>query len=179
MIYLASDDNYFILGAKAMFNSVHKDVTLIDVVREKELIDKMHFTGEDILLIVIEQADTITSLLTAARRHGAKVLLVMDNASDSIQSVLSKKMPLDDLLRLLETDMTYLDNLLFLTRQEIKVMRGLTFGKTPNGLAKEFNLSVKTICGHKVNALKKLGLNHLNARSIFIFDKIFQGLSAY
>lgn len=93
--------------------------------------------------------------------------------------MLHKKMPLDALLKLLEAEMTYLNDLLFLTRHEIRVMRGLTIGKTPHSLAKEFNLSIKTICSHKVNALKKLGLNHLNARSVLIFGKICRGLSAF
>lgn len=179
MIYLASDDRFFILGAKAVFDSANKDVTLIDVDRDKELSDKMSFTGEDILLIALEKTDAIPPLLAIARRHGTKVLLIMDNASDNVQSVLSKKMPLEALLPLLEADAAHLQDLLFLTRQEIKIMRALTTGKTPYNLAKELNLSVKTVCSHKVSALKKLGLNHLNARSVLLFSALCQGLTNF
>lgn len=179
MIYLTSDDSFFTLGVKEVFNSTKKDITLIDVARGKESLIKMSFTHEDILLIALEQADVITPLLATARKNGTKVLLIMDNASDNHQGVLSKKMPLDALLKFLDADMTYMNDLFFLTRQEIRVMRGLTIGKTQHSLAREFNLSVKTICCHKVNALRKLGLNHLNARSVLIFGKICRGLSTF
>jgi DNA-binding NarL/FixJ family response regulator len=187
MIYLVSDDSFFTLGAEAFFSTENKNVTVIDVNIEKERLSTLNFTGEDILLIAIEQADIITALLAIARMHGAKVLLVMDNASDKTlnninqwsQGVLAKKMPLNDLLNLLEADFTYLKDLSFLTRQEIKIMQELTTGKTPHNISRELNLSVKTICGHKVNALRKLGLNHLNARSVMIFGKICRGLSYF
>lgn len=183
MIYFASDDSFFALGAEAVFNSANKDVLLIYLDITKEAPGKIFFTSEDILLIAIEQTDIIIDLMITARRHGTKVWWVLDNVSDrettSIQSVLSKKMPLDALFPLLEANATHLQDLLFLTRQEEKKMRALTTGKTLYSLAKEFNLSIKTICSHKVNALKKLGLNHLNARSVLIFGKICRGLSAF
>lgn len=183
MIYLASDDSFFTLGAEAIFSAAYIGTTLIDANITKEALSKVIFNSNDILIIAIEQADIIIDLMVTARRLGAKVLLVMDNASDkaatSIPSVLSKKMPINALLPLLETGAAHLQDLLFLTRQEVKIMRGLTTGKTPYKLAKELNLSVKTICNHKANALKKLGLNHLNARAMLIFSKIHQGLSCF
>lgn len=187
MIYLASDDSFFTLGAEYFFSAENKKVTVVDVNIGKEKLSTINFTDEDILLIAIEQADVINTLLTVARTHDTKVLLVMDNASNNTlntssqwsQSVLCKKMPLKVLLELLEADFTYLKDLFFLTRQEIKIMRALTTGKTPYNLSRELNLSVKTICCHKVNALRKLGLNHLNARSLMIFDKICCGLAYF
>lgn len=175
------------MGVEYFFNSINKRIALIDINVEEESLRNITFTHEDILLIAIEQADIITALLATARMHGAKVMLVMDNVLDNTttninswsQGVLSKKMPLDTLLNLLEPDVAYLKDLLFLTRQEIKIMRGLSTGKTPINLAKELNLSIKTVCNHKINALKKLGLNHLNARSVVIFGKICRGLSAF
>lgn len=180
MIYLASDDSFFTLGTEATFSAAHIVVTQIDANVTKEALSKVIFNSKDILVIAIEQADIIIDLMATARRQDAKVLLVMDNASDSTfssihQGVLPKKMPLEALLPLLEGDETYLQNLQRLTRQEVKIMRELTTGKTPYYLAKELNLSVKTICSHKVSALKKLGLNHLNARSMIIFGKICRG----
>ncbi|MGL5389654.1 MAG: LuxR C-terminal-related transcriptional regulator [Serratia sp. (in: enterobacteria)] len=181
MIYLASDDSYFSLGVAAIFSAEKKGVTLVDVNLGKEALDKISFTSQDTLLIATEQADIITALLAVTHRHGTRVVLIMDYLFDitstSIhQGVLNKKMPCSAFFKFLENDFVYLQDLSFLTRQEIKIMRGLTTGKTPQNLSRELNLSVKTICGHKINALKKLGLSHLNARSVLLFGHICHGL---
>lgn len=187
MIYLISDDSYFTLGVEAILGSINNSLTPAYLNGEKEYIWKPEFTSDDILLIAVEHTEFISGLLEIARNHGTRILFIMDSIlDDSItspslwsQSILSKKMPLDTLPKLLECEFTYLKDLSFLTRSEIKVMKALTKGQTPYKIASELNLSVKTIFTHKVNALKKLGLNHLNARSVLIFGKVCQGLSYF
>ena len=185
MIYLASDDRYFILGVKAIFRSLNKSVTVIPLNEQGETVVLPELTSDDTLLLAVEQTHTLTQLLTLARCRRARALLLMDNASDRTlnnialwsQGVLSKKMPLDYLPELVGAGFAYLKDLSFLTAREMNIMGSLATGKTPAGISKELNISVKTIFSHKISALKKLGLNHLNARSLLIFSKICQGLA--
>ena len=185
MIYLASDDRYFILGVETIFCALNKIVTIISLNDEGETTDIPDLTCDDTLILAVEHTSTLTQLLTWARRNGTRTLLLMDNASQRTleninlwsQRVLSKKMPLDNLPQFVETGFAYLKDLSFLTAREINIMGSLATGKTPHRISRELNLSVKTIFSHKLSALKKLGLNHLNARSLLIFGKIFQGLA--
>ena len=185
MIYLACDDSYFTLGVITLFAAISKNVTIIDIAMDQVTVVIPHFNREDTLILAIERTDLLTKLLTSARKQGTRTLLIMDNASERTmenikqwsQGVLSKKMQLDTLPLFLDTNFAYLKDLSFLTRREIDIMGWLATGKTPYGISRELNLSVKTIFSHKLSALKKLGLSHLNARSLLIFSKIFQGLA--
>ncbi|MGL5389652.1 MAG: helix-turn-helix transcriptional regulator [Serratia sp. (in: enterobacteria)] len=185
MIYLASDDRYFILGVETLFCALKKPLTIIPLNEVGETVVIPALTHDDTLILAVEQTHTLTRLLTWARRHDARALLLMDNASertlDNItqwsQGVLSKKMPLVSLPLCVEAGNAHLKDLSFLTAREINIMGSLATGKTPYRISRELNLSVKTIFSHKLSALKKLGLNHLNARSVLIFGKIFQGLA--
>lgn len=185
MIYLVSDDHYFILGVEAIFRAQNKYVTIIPLNAVGKNLVTPELTRDDTLILAIERTDTLTCLLIWARRHGTQTLLLMDNASERdlenislrSQGVLSKKMSSDSLLQFVDTGLTYLKDLSFLTSREINVMGSLATGKTPYYISQELNLSVKTVFSHKVSALKKLGLSHLNARSLLIFSKIFQGLA--
>lgn len=185
MIYLASDDRYFILGVETIFYALNKNVTIISLNDEGETIVIPDLTRDDTLILAVERSNTLTQLLIWARRNGTRILLLMDNVSERTQEnislwsqgVLSKKMPLDSLPQLLETGLAYLKDLSFLTAREMNIMGSLATGKTPYRISRELNLSVKTIFSHKLSALKKLGLNHLNSRSLVIFAKILQGLA--
>ncbi|MGL5387638.1 MAG: helix-turn-helix transcriptional regulator [Serratia sp. (in: enterobacteria)] len=185
MIYLASDDSYFLLGVKALFQSLNKNVAYIPVDEADGLGAIPVLTCDDTLILAVERADTLTQLLTWTRRHDARALLLMDNASERTlenitlwsQGVLSKKMPLANLAACVEAGHAHLKDLSFLTGREMNIMGSLATGKTPYCISQELNLSVKTIFSHKLSALKKLGLNHLNARSVLIFGKILQGLA--
>lgn len=185
MIYLACDDSYFTLGVMALFAAISKDVTTIDIAMDKATVVIPRFNCEDTLILAIERTDLPTQLLTSARLQDTRTLLILDNASERTienikqwsQGVLSKKMQLDTLPLFLDTNFAYLKDLSFLTAREINIMGWLATGKTPYRIARDLNLSVKTIFSHKLSALKKLGLNHLNARSLLIFSKIFQGLA--
>lgn len=185
MIYLASDDRYFILGVETLFRARNNLVTIIPLNETGDTDSIPGLTSNDTLILAVEQTNTLTRLLTWARYNDAQVLMLMDNASartlDNIsqwsQGVLSKKMALDHLPQLVDAGGAHLKDLSFLTAREISIMELLATGKTPYRISRELNLSVKTIFSHKLSALKKLGLNHLNARSVLIFGKIFQGLA--
>lgn len=185
MIYLAADDRYFALGVEAIFQGLNQPFTLLPLNETGEIGFIPTLTHRDTLILAVEQADTLTRLLTWARQHHTRALLIMDNTSTRTlenitqwtQGVLSKKMPLTNLPLCVEGGFAHLKDLSFLTARERSIMRALATGKTPLRISRELNLSVKTIFSHKLSALKKLGLNHLNARSVLIFGKIFQGLA--
>lgn len=181
MIYLASDDRYFSLGIKALLSAINKNVALIDLPLMQEAGVLPAFARHDTLMLAVDGVDALTRLLGAACVSGSKVLLIMDNACERTLTysvplsprILSKKMPLECVPQLL--DVACLKDLSFLTTQEINIMCYLASGKTPYHIARALNLSVKTISAHKFSALKKLGLSHLNSRSVFIFGLLFNG----
>lgn len=185
MIYLACDDNYFSLGIAALFDAINKSVTVINVNVDGDSVVIPELTREDTLILAAERTNTLTPLLMSARSQGTRTLLVMDNASERTlaninqwsKSVLSKRMPPDCLPQLLEASFVHLKDLSCLTAREMNIMGSLAMGKTPCRISSELNISVKTIFAYKLKALKKLGLNHLNARSLLIFSMIFQGLA--
>lgn len=187
MIYLACDDCYFSLGIEALFSSIQKHVTIINLSDDEDTLFVPALARNDTLILAVERTDILTRLLTLARRQGVRALLVMDNASDKTmeninlwsQGVISKKTSLESLPTFLDARFAYLKDSSFLTAREINIMGSLATGKTPYRIARDLNLSVKTIFSHKLSALKKLGLNHLNSRSLLIFSMIFHGLAPH
>lgn len=183
MIYLFSDDSYFLLGVSASINETKKRINLVNVNIDGGLLLEPRFSPKDTLILAMECTENATSFLTSARICGARILLVIDYTSKETmidikagaRGMLTKKMKLDDLRRYLDTDYSCMREMPFLTGQEMKVMGCLMTGKTPYRVSKELNLSVKTVFTHKLNALNKLGLNHLNARSLLIYGSMYHG----
>ncbi|HGM5491311.1 TPA: response regulator transcription factor [Serratia fonticola] len=183
MIYIISDDNYFSLGAEEIFLSAREKVTTINANSHKDKLRTLSFTSSDVLILSVENAEIITLMLAIARFSSSKVLFVVDNTSERTmininswsQGVLSKKTPTHLFARVVDIDMSYLKAVPLLTLRETCVMNYLAQGKTPYKISKELNISIKTVCAHKISALRKLGLNHLNARSVLIYERIFQG----
>lgn len=183
MIYLATDDRYFSLGVKAMFSTMYKKVTVLDLTVVPATDIALTLSHTDTLILAVEHSDTLTWLLIAARSRGSNVLLIMDNACERDlpeagllrARILPKKMPIDFFPQLFKAGVVNLKDLSFLTTQEMNVMQDLANGKSPCRIAKELDLSVKTISAHKFSAIRKLGLSHLNSRSILIFKLLFDG----
>jgi DNA-binding CsgD family transcriptional regulator len=185
MIYISSEDSYLKLGLEAILLAEHKNVVIIDINIKKEQVQLINFTYEDTLILAVECINTITLLLALARFNGAKILLIVDNMTNKTvsnistwsQGVISKKTPLHLFTRLIEGGFGYMKGKPYLTVRETRVLDCLAKGKTPYSISMELKISIKTVCAHKISALRKLGLNHLNARSVLIYEKIFQGLS--
>lgn len=178
MIYLVSDDNYFKLGVEVIIGSIKKSVVIINV--NDEFITP-ELTYNDTLIICVENIKIITKFITTTRCCRVNTLLVMDNASKKTmmrintwsQNVISKKMKKEDFSRFLDTGFSNMRTPSFLTDREICIMHALSKEKTHYSISKSLNISMKTVSGHKANALRKLGLGHLNVRSILIFEAIF------
>lgn len=183
MIYLASDDRYFSLGVTALLSAMGKTVVVIDLAWVQETGVAPALSPDDTVLLAIEHAGTFTRWLSIVRRCGSKVLLVMEHVCQRRESpmilrpmcILPKNMPILYFPRLFDAGVTCQNDLSFLTYQEVSVMRGLACGKTPFRIARELNVTMKTVCSHKYNAIKKLGLSHLNSRSLLIFRLLFEG----
>lgn len=56
-----------------------------------------------------------------------------------------------------------------LTLREVEIMNELLKGKSNHKISKELQISEKTVSGHKLSALKKLGLSGLNSRALVIY----------
>lgn len=184
MIYISSEDSYLAQGLEAIFRFENKSVMTIDVNINLEQLQLINFTYQDTLILAVENINIITLLLAFARFNGTNILLVVDNLTDKAmfnidtwsQGVISKKTPVHFFSRLIDGRIGYMKDKPYLTARETHVMDYLAKGKTPYSISMELKISIKTVCAHKMNALRKLGLNHLNARSVLIYEKIFQGL---
>ncbi|MFV8844904.1 response regulator transcription factor [Serratia fonticola] len=184
MIYIFSEDSYLKLGLEAILLAEYESVATIDVNINKEQLQLIKFTCEDTLILAVECISTITLLLAIARFNGTKILLIVDNVTKEnisnintwSQGVISKKSPLHLFPRVIDGGLGYIKGKPYLTVRETSVLNCLAKGKTPYYISMELKISIKTVCAHKISALRKLGLSHLNARSVLIYEKIFQGM---
>jgi DNA-binding NarL/FixJ family response regulator len=59
-----------------------------------------------------------------------------------------------------------------LTTKQYGVISLLIEGRTQCEIAKKMNLSIKTVCTHKMTAMKKVGMQSLNKVNLLCFEQL-------
>lgn len=180
MIYIISDDSFFSLGAQHLFDEQSKKTVLIDCHRPDVNVVQYRFSKRDTLILATDNVKIIALVVALARLYNTHVIFVVDQLGQNTQElielrmldVITKSMPTEALLHLIDAEAGPRDRMPALTARETHVMELLAKGNTPQRISAALSISIKTVCTHKVSALKKLGLNHLNARSVFIYGQI-------
>ncbi|WP_273968333.1 helix-turn-helix domain-containing protein [Enterobacter cancerogenus] len=112
------------------------------------------------------EPDSYAKFLEISVFYDNKVCLMnFNNKSFHFKSVDMKKSA-NVIIKLFESGDAYINGSLpqnSLTKQEVRVLKYITSGVSANLLAKELNLSVKTIHSHKNSAIRKLGFRNFHA----------------
>lgn len=180
MIHIISDDTYFSIGAQHLFAEKNKEVTLVNCnIPEAELL-QLRFSETDTVILTTDNMNTITVVQALVRLRNTQLFLVIDDMNiENIermkwlaQGIMSKNDVMSTLFSVIYPRIGGRDTKPNLSFRELRIMDLLANGMSPQCISKEIGISIKTVCGHKINALKKLGLCHLNARSVYIYGQI-------
>ncbi len=179
MIYVITEDNYFAMGLMAILENADINANHISIDEFNSLADTVEHN--DIILLCAHSRTNSLALSRLAKKTDGKVIFFIDTTSEikaltfSYKGVISKKSPTEELIEQINTLVRKnRTNAIYLSRQETIVMDLLAKQQDVYRIAQQLKLSSKTIFSHKVNALKKLGLDHLNARSVLLYERIFQ-----
>lgn len=179
MVNIISDDIYFSLGLSEILNQqgIENSIIHIDsmsgVEQEKQC--------NDIVFLCAGNNGIALKMINMACAMSSNVILVLDmlpvnTVSNAWQcEIISKKISFD-LINEFSTDISNVKKLIrpTLTKKELMVMSALSKGITMAKLSGDMCLSRKTISSHKINGLKKLGLNPRNIHSLAIYREMFQ-----
>lgn len=179
MIYIISEDNFFTLGLiaslkTAELNAIH--ISLYEFGRIKE-----QLKDNDIVLGCIQSRENSLLLSKLAQHVECKVIHFIDTVFEKNiietyrKKLISKKV---DKVELISTIKFFevrdcLRPVTF-SKSETTIMDLLTQQKDAFRISKLMGISPKTVFAHKLNALKKMGFNHLNSRSILIYESVFK-----
>ncbi len=179
MIYVISEDNFFAIGVMAVLEKANMNVIHVSLDEFRRV--SAYIGVKDIILMCVQSRLNSLALGKLARSTGGKVIFFIDTAVEKsdfdiyYKRIVSKKALKEELI----TSIKFLESKLFidyisLSQQEVVVMDLFLQQKNAYHIAEKLNLSAKTVFAHKLNALRKLGLSHLNARSMLLYECIFQ-----
>jgi DNA-binding CsgD family transcriptional regulator len=181
MIYVISEDIFLCKGIITIFNNIDKDVVAININHENFTYLVGHVTSNDIILLCAQSRGNSRALSRLARITDATAFYFIDTITKERilllpnTRVISKKSTAEELVELTQNvNREMKPPIVSLTRKEIIVMDMLTQQHDAYRIAELMHLSAKTVFAHKMNALRKLGLSHLNARSILLYERCFQ-----
>lgn len=178
MIYVISEDNFFAIGLMATL----EDAGMLAFHTNAEGFGKaMSFVTErDIILFCAESRPCSFTLAQLAQRTKGKVVSFIDTVTNEnivkfnsicvMSKKISKKRFIDSIKSLEDG---HIIKCIYLTEREKRVMNLFAQQEGVPRIARILKLSQKTVSGHKSNALHKMRLNHLNARSVFLYETVF------
>lgn len=174
MINIISDDSYFALGAEALLTQSGYQATIIDNQFLQSLKRSVNSQQDDIILLSSDNRNlTKKTLLFSVAADMRVIQLIAGNTPSDIwaDGILPKKTAIHELPRIIKyiLNLKAVGCLKGLTLREMKVMDELLKGKKNHAISREMQISEKTVSGHKLKALKKLGLTGLNSRAILIY----------
>jgi DNA-binding CsgD family transcriptional regulator len=179
MIYIISEDNFFALGLIATLKQSEIVATCLSLDELSRIKDSI--SGYDIILTCSQSRENSESLTHMIKELDAKIIYFIDIAlekgrlSIDHHGLLSKKTKSDELIDFLRnlSNRSRIKSIVFSGRETV-IMDLLAEQKDAFRIAKLLNVSVKTVFAHKLNAIKKMGTSHLNARSILLYERIFK-----
>lgn len=179
MIYIISEDYFFTTGLTSLLQLANMNAIPISLYEFSML--NSYITNTDIILMCIQSRDAVAALTKLTRHSLGKIIYFIDTAIEKVVfneecvSLLSKKISSFKAIKTIKRLSTRSStrSALF-SSQEVIIMDLLTEQKDANRIARKLKLSVKTVCAHKMNALRKMGVNQLNARSILLYESIFK-----
>ncbi|CAI1657645.1 LuxR C-terminal-related transcriptional regulator [Serratia fonticola] len=179
MIYVITEDNYFAAGIMAILTNADIHASHVSINEFNVLDDNVDHN--DIILLCAQSRTDSLALTRLAKRTDGKVIFFIDTTlkiktlNFSYKGVISKKSLKEELIELISIAVRKnRESAVYLSRQEKIVMDLFAQQQDAYHIARRLNLSEKTVGAHKVNALKKLGLHHLNARSVLLYEHVFQ-----
>lgn len=178
MITLFSDDSYFSLGTVACLSLLGYDIHVIDPVKTVVTEDDLCFLNNEITLISVSDTLAAEQIILTTYKHRLNCIYFIDAAAGQYNhlmwahGIVPKNIALHYLPRIIKTlrvrEISWFKGL---TAREMEVMNSLLEGKNKKLISREMEISEITVSAHKKNALQKLGLTKLNARSIAIYGQ--------
>lgn len=178
MIYLISEDNFFAIGVMTTLNAAGIKVAHTTI----EEFNNLNVISSDIVLLCAHSRSNSQALSQLIRETEGRVVYFVDALLDehivrlNSKGVIFKKTSKDELVKTIKNMLNGELHItsIYLSQKEVTIMNLLTQQKNVYSISKLLNISVKTVFTHKLSALHKLGLNRLNARSVLLYESVFQ-----
>ncbi|WP_189389344.1 helix-turn-helix transcriptional regulator [Buttiauxella sp. B2] len=178
MIYVYSDDVYFSLGLQHILLEAGMDVVLATTGYDFENGSVSYSTQPGLLIVDSHNLSSMQRIVESAMDNGINVIYVEEGGLSLKEEclwpygILPKKTPVNTLpfiiSNLRRARVCWYKHL---TVREMSVMNELVKGTSSKDVSKNLCISVKTVSGHKFNALKKMGLTRMNAQAVYIYGK--------
>lgn len=178
MVYITFEDVFFKTGFVEILNGLGVGVRVIKS-EHLELFENC-FSESDVVLICIQNAERCKKLANLFRASKARLLFFIDlninKAELHIDNCffMSKKSRWEQLKEIViqpkKRNFSRTDKL---SNRERVIMDLLAKDTDVSYVAEMLNMRKKTIYLHKSNALRKLGLEHLNSVSLLVYNNIF------
>lgn len=179
MIYLISEDYYFTKGIRETLALEH----ILSCHTTTEQLQRIvaEICSDDVILLCTQSIHNTQALARLAKNTKASVMFFVDINQEKLAlgvyslCMMSKKSQpytLVDMLKLLTMGKPR-------TRPPLTIQEGIIMDyfiepRTQSNVSKKLKISTKTISTHKINALHKMGLANINAKSLWIYQNIFQ-----
>lgn len=178
MVYITFEDVFFQKGFVEILDDLGIDVRVIKS-EHLELFENS-FSESDVVLICIQNAERCKKMVNLYKSSRARLLFFIDlNINKAELHVdncffMSKKSCWDQIKEIViqpkKRNFSRTDKL---SNREKVIMDLLAKDTDVSYVAKMLNMRKKTIYLHKSNALRKLGLEHLNSVSLLVYNNIF------
>lgn len=178
MVYITFEDAFFTAGFVEILDGVDIDTRVIKP--EHLELDENRVTEKDVVLICIQNAERRKKLAAVLRASKARLLFFFDLDINEAELhvdncfFMSKKSRWEQLKEIViqpkKRNFSRTDKL---SNRERVIMDMLAKDTDVSYVAEKLNMRKKTIYLHKSNALRKLGLQHLNSVSLLVYNNIF------
>jgi hypothetical protein len=178
MIYIMSEDRFFAEGVISQFSTIDQKIVSLPFSPDHYLETAKQITCGDTLLLAIEYLDIVGDFIQHLTNRAVRICLFLDypgkyyhltfKANGIIPRNIDRQYLLPAISQTLKNGgLTHLGNKL--TPAERHIMDKLSKGIRPHRVAKELNISVKTVCAHKKKGLERIGLPPMNCKSLVIY----------
>lgn len=183
MIYVMSDDHYFSLGVRAVFDIAGHAVRILPSPGEETPARIRELGDNDILLLAVENMMVLRLLLRQLAAKKNRIALFLKTAHDGehhagFNGVIRRQIPAPALIS--EVAKSVRHNRVrkvvkYLTFPQRYVLEGLVRGGSLSRIASALHITEKRVYGHKTEGLARLGLSgRMNCRNLLIYSCLAQ-----
>lgn len=181
MIHIIADDYYFMTGCDFLIRSRGRksNVVFLPYFNNNSDVDLSMIKANDTVLISVSLYLIRDRIFRELSNIELKFINFVDVDYDGSfrhimrRSVVSKKIPIDLLMRDFDSLLKVTRSPLPLSHREKYVLKALLTGMSTKEIANTLMLSIGTVYVHRRNALLKMGVGNLNLMLSIDYDKYF------
>ncbi|WP_434636177.1 LuxR C-terminal-related transcriptional regulator [Klebsiella sp. I138] len=180
MIYIMSDEDYFSLGVKSVFNNAGEEVVVLPFASEawQQQFDVLE--RGDILLLAVDFMGLARRIFQSLAGREIKICLFINNACGyeyltGHHGIVSRRIPISMMIAAVHRAVKN-NSLLSITEKltpsERLVMDNLANGVSVSQIAHNLQVTEKKVYSHKTKAIHRMGIYKLKNKAVLIYGCI-------